>query len=446
MLRHCRRSSSTQPRLRQRRSVALHLFLFLSLNSLTAADNIVLRTNISPESVWVGQRMTLQIDVLGKDGWAQITDMDALEIPDCYLLPSGNSRVRLQEKIEGADYSGQRYELALYPQRDGTIQIPEIPLSIKVRSWGANSGTKEQVVHTEASSIEATLPAGVQNVQSFVASPHFTATQTWSSDAVSFTAGDALKRSIRLEATDLPAMLLPLVSAPELPYLSSYPETPELSDTTHRSTPTARRDETITYVFEANGTVDLPTYTFQWWDTTNETLQTITLPGRSVQLSGGATSATSLNTEATAAAENDSKQQFGLLLLALIAGSLSYYQWRRHCSHGNAEANSEAAQFKQLQIDARSITAAHMLQSVITWIATLTSSTLTTTEFLSQFADSDTQRHAAELLRDPSTQQSTLSNPQFLKGLKHARSRYLKAQASHNQLSRADSLLPPLND
>ena len=82
-----------------------HLFLlFFFALPLTATDDIITRTKITPESAWVGQRMTLKIDVLGKDGWAQITDLENLEIPNCYRLPAGNSRVRLQEKIEGADY------------------------------------------------------------------------------------------------------------------------------------------------------------------------------------------------------------------------------------------------------------------------------------------------------------------------------------------------------
>ena len=271
----------------------------------------------------------------------------ALEIPNCYLLPAGNSRVRLQEKIAGADYTGQRYELSLYPQRDGTIQIPEIPLSINLQTWGAQGGTTTATAQTEAFSIQAKLPDGVQNVQGFVASPQFTATQTWSSEADSFTVGDALTRSIRLEATDLPAMLLPLVGSPELPLLSSYPETPELKDTTNRGTPTGQRDEAITYVFEANGTAELPTYTFKWWDTTNETLQTITLPGRTVQLSGGSPSVP----PSTDGPQNTSHNKSPIYIIAgltILAATLSFLILRRRRTKQHDARLTEKHLFKQL--------------------------------------------------------------------------------------------------
>ncbi len=417
-----------------------HLFLlFFFALPLTATDDIITRTKITPESAWVGQRMTLKIDVLGKDGWAQITDLENLEIPNCYRLPAGNSRVRLQEKIEGADYSGQSYELSLYPQRDGVIQIPEIPLSIKISSWGANSGTKEQVVHTTASSIEATLPAGVQHVQSFVASPKFTVTQTWSSEADSFTIGDALKRSIRLEAKDLPAMLLPLVSTPELACLSSYPETAELNDITHHNTPTGQRDQTITYVFEANGTVELPTYTFQWWDTTHDTLQTLTLPGRSVQLSGGIAT-TSPATGQALEKSRSSRSKYAIVFLTLLGAALTLRLLKRSCADLHNTRPTEKQLFHQLTTQQHSNSA--YLQQTLTWVAALTTSRLTLSEFLQGFGDPQTQAIAATLLRDPTL---TTDLSPLKAGLRDARSRYLKAQGKQGRIQAAERQLPPLN-
>lgn len=417
-----------------------HLFLlFFFALPLTATDDIITRTKITPESAWVGQRMTLKIDVLGKDGWAQITDLENLEIPNCYRLPAGNSRVRLQEKIEGADYSGQSYELSLYPQRDGVIQIPEIPLSIKISSWGANSGTKEQVVHTTASSIEATLPAGVQHVQSFVASPKFTVTQTWSSEADSFTIGDALKRSIRLEAKDLPAMLLPLVSTPELACLSSYPETAELNDITHHNTPTGQRDQTITYVFEANGTVELPTYTFQWWDTTHDTLQTLTLAGRSIQLSGG-TATTSPTTGQALENNRSNRSTYAVICLTLLVVTFASWLLRRRSEDSHGQRPTEKHLFQQLTTQQHAN--ATYLQHILTWIDTLTANRLTLSEFLNAFGDSQTQAIAATLLRDPT---HTTDLRPLKAGLCDARSRYLKSDAKQGCIQAAERQLPPLN-
>jgi hypothetical protein len=420
---------------------ALLILLLACIAPIHAAEDIVIRTNITPESVWVGQRMILQIDVLGKDGWAQITDMDALEIPDCYVLPSGNSRVRLQEKIAGADYSGQRYELSLYPQRNGSIEIPALTLPVKMQTWGAGGGTKEQTADTEPFSIEAKLPAGVQNVQRFIASPQFTATQQWSSEADSFTVGDALKRSILLKAEGLPAMLLPPLMYPKLNYLSSYADTPELSDTTEQSPPIAQRSESVTYLFEANGNPELPSYTFQWWNTSSETLQTVTLPGRKVQLTGGAETLTA-STESPAQKNTDNryaKYAFGALTI-IITTTLAYWFLIRRAAKQHATPLTETVLFQQLSTQPYSNAA--FLQQTLAWVERLTTGRLSLSEFLNTFGDSSAQAIAATLLRDPT---HTTDIATFKTGLRSARSQYLKAQTKQRRTDAAEHQLPQLN-
>ena len=412
------------------------LLLFFALQ-LHAAEDIIVRTNINPESAWVGQRMTLQIDVLGKDGWAQITDLDSLEIPNCYRLPSGNSRVRLQETINGNAYSGQRYELSLYPQRSGSIEIPALSLPIKIQTWGTSAGAGEQTVTTEPRSIEATLPAGVQNVHSFVASSNFSATQTWSSDASDFKVGDALKRSIQLSADNLPAMLLPTIAYPDIEYLSNYPETAELRDQPAQTTPIGKRSESITYVFEANGTAELPTYSFQWWNPTNETLQTITLPGRTVQLSGG----TATTSPAADERQSSNLSKYIMACLTILAVTLFFLILRRRRTKQHEARLTEKHLFQHLTAQRHSNSIS--LQQTLAWVDSLTESRLTLSQFLQAFSDPHTQAIAAGLLRDP-TQTSDL--PALIAGLRTARNSYLKAQAKSHRIDAANRKLPPLND
>ncbi len=415
------------------------LFFLASLAHLHAADDIVVRTHITPDSVWVGQRMTLQIDVLGKDGWAQITDLATLEIPNCYLLPSGNSRVRLQEQIDGADYSGQRYELSLYPQRNGSIIIPALSLPVKIQTWGAGAGTEAQIVSTKPRTIDAKLPAGVPNVQSFVAASKFTVTQTWSSNADDFTVGDALKRSIQLSADNLPAMLLPTIAYPEIEHLSCYPETPELRDATKQSTPIGQRNESITYIFESNGTAELPTYSFQWWNPSSETLQTITLPGRSVQLSGGAVVPPETENHTKESAHRRSLK-YAYTLLTIIIATLSYWCLQRHRAKQLDSQPRETVLFKQL--NALPHTNPEILQHTLVWVDCLTAGHHTLSDFLNTCADTATQEIAANLLRDPT---QTIDLTAFKSGLCAARRDYLKAQTKQRRTETAERLLPPLN-
>ncbi|CAA6697396.1 MULTISPECIES: BatD family protein [unclassified Lentimonas] len=413
------------------------LLLLLFSLSLHAAEDIVVRTNISPESVWVGQRMTLQIDVLGKDGWAQISDIDAVEIPNCYLLPSGNSRVRLQERIEGADYSGQRYELSLYPQRNGSIDIPALSLPVKIQTWGAGAGTNEQVVTTEPRSIEAKLPAGVQNVHSFVASSKFTATQTWSSDASDFKVGDALKRSIQLSADNLPAMLLPTIAYPDLETLSSYPETPELSDESAQSTPLGQRNESITYLFEANGTAQLPDYSFQWWDTQTETLTTVTLEGRQIQISGGMTHHAHSN-EASSTAH----WKWSIVILFCIVVTIVIV--RR--AQTQRDSNTERNRFDELLKQVQNGNVSAILNAAFLWLESLPTPPRQLSLFFKTHADENTATLTEAWIRDPSSSISPDQRRKLVKSLRHARQDALAITKGHDNLAKAEECLPQLNE
>ncbi len=438
-LRRCHQCLGAQALLWQRRSVALHMLVYLSLASLVplnAADNIVVRTNISPKSVWVGQRMTLQIDVLGKDGWAQITDIDAVEIPNCYLLPSGNSRVRLQEKIEGADYSGQRYELSLYPQRNGSIEIPALSLPVKIQTWGAGAGTNDQVVTTKPRSIEAKLPAGVQNVHSFVASSKFTATQTWSSDASDFKVGDALKRSIQLRADNLPAMLLPTIAYPDLEYLSSYPETPELSDESAQSTPIGQRNESITYLFESNGTAQLPDYSFQWWDPQTESLTTVTLEGRHLQISGGIARSAQPN-------EPSSTAHWKWTIVILFCMVATIVIVRR--AQTQRDSNTERTLFNQLQKRVQNGNVSSILNASFLWLDSLPTPPRQLSLFFKTHADENTATLAEAWIRDPGSSISPKQRRKYAQALQHLRQDAFAITKEYDNLKKAEESLPRLN-
>ena len=79
------------------------------------------------------------IEVLGADGWAQITDMGEFEIPGTYVMRTESQGTRLSETIRGTSYTGQRYQLSVYCQRAGRLEIPALPVTVTVKQWGVNA-------------------------------------------------------------------------------------------------------------------------------------------------------------------------------------------------------------------------------------------------------------------------------------------------------------------
>lgn len=400
--------------------------LILLLQSVFAED-IIVRTQLISDQVWVGQRMQLQIDVLGKDGWAQIADLSEVEVPGSYVRPSGNSRVRLNEIIAGASYTGQRYELSIYPQRAGEQVLPPIELKVRIQTWGAQNSTQEVTAQTEPIVFTTQLPKGGRSDLPLIASPKLTATQQWEPDQNEFTVGDALKRTITLHAADLPAMVLPPLEDAPVEGLSSYNASPRLSE----DESTATRTESLTYVFKQDAKPTLPGYTFQWWNPTTETLEVIQLEGRSLQITGGA------STDSAAVTTDSSWFKAFVVALTLIGISIVLLVIKQRTKTTTNRPLSEAALFKQLSAALRNDSPAQAIQPLLTWLDQIG---LPPSQFFDNHADANTATTAHQLLSDPH-QISDLSS--FAKGLCQARKQY--HNFTQTNLSKADALLPPLN-
>ncbi len=69
-----------------RKTTSLLLILLFAYPLTTLADGVILRTELRPEKPWVGQKVLLHIDVLAKDGWAQLKKVQDAEIKGAYML------------------------------------------------------------------------------------------------------------------------------------------------------------------------------------------------------------------------------------------------------------------------------------------------------------------------------------------------------------------------
>jgi hypothetical protein len=110
------------------------------------------------------------------------------------------------------------------------------------------------------------------------------------------------------------AMMLPAFEAEQLPGLASYPQPPELSNSSNRGVTVARRVERISYVVQAPGTYQLPARDYFWWDTTNAKVQLLSLPA--VEFVAGGTAMAPIS------AEQIARNLDWRLLLKVLAGAM----------------------------------------------------------------------------------------------------------------------------
>jgi len=351
------------------RHATLSLLLLAGCTALAQADDIILRVAAKPPQVWVGQRVTLEVEVLAAGGWAQIPTFGELRLPGAYVLPMQGQGTRLQETIDGTGYTGQGYQLSVYPQRAGEIAIPAMPVEVRVKTWGADASETVHQKRTPDLIINVTRPPGTDGIADLISTTELRAAQQWSLDGTTFQIGDAVQREVTRTANEVSGMAIAPLGVPALPGVGIYPAEPRVDDAVDRGGLIGRRTDTLTYVFERAGTVSIPDIEVIWWNIGAERLETATLPGLKAEVlpAPGATAGASAST-----GHPERSPVLWVLAAIVLTGALLLRlaptlkkRWR---AWARSRMDSEARVFRRAIASVRSRDARRALRDIMRWL------------------------------------------------------------------------------
>jgi len=411
-----------------------------------AAEDIVFRASVTPEDAWVGQQVLLQVDVLAKDGWAQLSKIAETEVQGAYMLRLETQGTRLSETIDGDSYTGQRYEFMLFTQRDGDFVVPSMPVDVEVRRYGAGDGPDNYRMALPIVEFAVRTPPGAEGIRGLISTTDFTATQTWSADDDNATVGDALKRTITLRASDVSAMAFAPLLHPEIDSVAIYPEQPTVEDKFDRGNLMGTRVETATYVFEQTGDVDIPGIALSWWDVRNEQLHRIDLPGLSLQIAASTILSSPIDAE-TVPQPNRQQLWLALFTLTVLVTLVLRFGHRmlQHWAQWQRSRNeSEPACFRKVMRSSKSGDSQAFLRETMRWLDRIndSSSPARLDEFVQKHGNSQTQEAANHLLRTLTKEPDKPTVRHLANGLKAARVRWQRSLRVKRQSAK---LLPELN-
>jgi hypothetical protein len=410
------------------------ILLWLLPSVLFAAEPIVVRSSVEPQQAWQGQRVQLTIEVLGKDAWAQIPNLPVLQVSGAYVLPSESQGVRIQEQIDRAQYTGQRYQLSVYPQRGGVIVIPAISVNVKSSVWGETKEGKglTQVTLPEVK-FSSKVPPAAEGIDWLVSTESFSATQTWSTDATELKVGEALKRKVTLTADNVSGMAFKPLSYPPIQGLGIYPAEATVGDKRQRGSLSGQRSEEVTYVFEGAGVAKVPTLEFVWWDLKNQELKKIVLEGRAVKVTGGSMASYPGASEVNPAAVHI----WWYLLATSTLGGIGIWKRKQilatYLAWKTEQAEHEKVYFKHFIETANSGDVLKTQSALMGWLDRINTSK--SPAQLGVFLESyiETTCDITTLLGSPT---------QLVSAITTARKNWIKAQKVK---TKADGLLPELN-
>lgn len=429
-----------------RRFLILLILMLLKYSSALAAGDIVLRTSVQPEEAWVGQRVILQIDVLGSDGWTQITRFDDIEIPSAYLMRTDSQGTRLQETIDGTSYSGQRYEFSIYPQTAGTIEVPAITVEVTTRGQGADADDSVWQAQAPAVIILANIPAGAEKVRGLISTTQLTAEQNWQSLNETSKVGDAVERTISLQAVDISGMAFTPLAHEDISGVGIYPAQPAVQDSSNRGSLIGSRTEVVTYVFEQAGEVRIPDIEFSWWNIADNKLENVVLPGRLIQVAAGAGSVSDAGTLPVKQLKKPYLVPLVIMFLLVVYVLYFFHKAlvKRWVTWRMARKESEKGYFQLVEKSIRSKKSAAALRNIMRWLDRINDARYPAQldVFISRYGDTRTRKVVDQLLHGVAVNEQLADPAQLLDVLSTARRNWRQAR---KQRQFGVKVLPTLN-
>ncbi len=247
----------------------------------SAEDNTLNPTKIRArlaggDSIVVGQKVMLWVDVLTNTWFAQAPDFPEMRIAKAITLQLSQFGINFTERINGETWAVQRREYVVFPQRAGNYTVPSLEVKVSYAIPGRTPG--KTTLTSPSLTFNVRIPPGAENIDSFVTTPNLSVEDTFDKDLQNLRVGDSLNRTITMVAEDSVGMLLPTLSFDQIEGIAIYPDPPQVSEQVIRGESTGKRIESVTYLFEKEGEYQLPALNIYWWDIKNKSLHKDELP------------------------------------------------------------------------------------------------------------------------------------------------------------------------
>jgi hypothetical protein len=323
----------------------LILFLFLSAGAWAAPDGRVRLSIDSDKAYWVGQRVLVHLDLMTSGFSFSGQRFNLPQISGGVLLQTDSSTLKLNEQIDGESWQILRYDLSFFTQRAGDVQIPPFDVRFNA-SLGYGQPEASFELKTEALTVVLELPPGADPSQPVVTTSRLTVQESWQPDQLDFRVGEALTRTITIQAEDVSGIALPAMPTQKIAGIDLLPKAPLVEDKSNRGTLAGHRREQVSYLFQREGSYTLPETIISWWNPETKTLEQYELPAKLIDVAPDPLAKVNNDEPENSFKKNRLALLLGAILLA-VTGLIVFWQWPRIQALRAARFASERAQFKR---------------------------------------------------------------------------------------------------
>jgi hypothetical protein len=278
--------------------------------------------------IWVGQRVTLVVELLAPGYFSGAPAFDLPDPQGLLIVPPGESPTIGTEEIEGTSYTVQRHEVSVFAQSAGVQTIPPLAARFHFKRNPLDTDILSAMVKTDAVSFTAQLPPGAEKLGNVISARNLQAVEIWNPEPGKAKAGDAFTRTITFTAPDVPAMLFPPFPAGQIDGLGIYPNPPEVRDHVERGQMRGQRRDSITYVCKRSGQYRIPAVRLTWWDLDAHQLRTVEFPERTLDVAVNPALAVAPGDAEGGRKWMPATKWLGVLAMAVVAAAGLFLGWR----------------------------------------------------------------------------------------------------------------------
>jgi len=262
------------------RIVSLAIIALAASASAFAQDRPIVRAEVTPKTVAVGEPVELTVTVLVPTWFTRPSVYPTFELANAITRLPDDSSYSLRERVGNDSWSGIVRSYEILPLFGATYKLDGQSISISY----ANPGSDPVIVEVAVPEVifQGSVPTGAEALSPYIAGNSLKLSLSVEGDTDDLAVGDALVLNYVAELEGLPAIFLPpLVTDLSFEGVSVYADAPDLYD----GQP-SRRSEKLTLVFDAGGDFVVPDVTLGFWNTESNSIDSATLEGFAISVAG----------------------------------------------------------------------------------------------------------------------------------------------------------------
>ncbi len=254
-----------------------------------SAEELFLEVEVNKDAVYVQEQLLFTVRLYYTINGIRNPQFTELEMDDTViqLIGSPNQYERL---IDGVRYGVYEKRYVIFPQRSGTLEIPDILFRGEVTDGSSNFvfrnlNTRRVTAFIDGINIEVLeRPEAVRDSSFWLPVSNLTMEESFDSDLTGLQVGDSVVRTITMVAEGLDGAVLPPFSDQEISGANIYPDPPEIDRTFVDGEIIGTRIEQTTIVATTGGTLEIPEIVIPWWNVDTDEQEATVVPATRINI------------------------------------------------------------------------------------------------------------------------------------------------------------------